>query len=48
MDQFQTLDEIDPDAEKQDELDDFPLEDPIVEVYKNKKDAASRTRRPQR
>ena len=41
MDQFQTLDEIDPDAGKQDELDDFPLEDPIVEVYKNKKNAAS-------
>ena len=41
MDQFQTLDEINPEAEKQDELDDFPLEDPIVEVYKNKKDAAS-------
>lgn len=40
MDQFQTLDEIDPDARKQDELDDFPLEDPIVEVYKNKKDAS--------
>ena len=40
MDQFQTLDEIDPDPEKQDELDDFPLEDPIVEVYKDKKDAA--------
>ena len=41
MDQFQTLDEIDPGAGKQDELDDFPLEDPIIEVYKNKKDAAS-------
>ena len=41
MDQFQTLDEIDPDAGKQDELYDFPLEDPIVEVYKNKKNAAS-------
>jgi hypothetical protein len=41
MDQFQTLDELDPGAGKQDELDDFPLEDPIIEVYKNKKDAAS-------
>ena len=41
MDQFQTLDEIDPGAGKQDELDDFPLEDPIIEVYKNKKDATS-------
>ena len=41
MDQFQTLDEINPEAEKQDELDDFPLEDPIVEVYKNKKNAAT-------
>ncbi len=41
MDQFQTLDEINPEAKKQDELDDFPLEDPIVEVYKNKKNAAT-------
>ena len=41
MDQFQTLDEINPEAGKQDELDDFPLEDPIVEVYKNKKNAAT-------
>jgi|TARA_B110000091_G_scaffold138588_1_gene148173 hypothetical protein len=38
MDKFQTLDEIDKDNGTEDELNDFPLEDPIIEVYKNKKD----------
>ena len=45
MDKFQTLDEIDKDNGTEDELNDFPLEDPIIEVYKNKKDK-TRTSEP--
>ena len=41
MDDFQTLDEIKTKNRKKDELDDFPLEDPIIEVYKNKKDSSN-------
>tara|TARA_B110000027_G_scaffold8668_1_gene7746 strand:- start:648 stop:2300 length:1653 start_codon:yes stop_codon:yes gene_type:complete len=41
MDKFQTLDEIDTDNGIKDEVDDFPLEDPIIEVYKNKKASVS-------
>ena len=41
MDKFQTLDEIDTDNGIKDEVDDFPLEDPIIEVYKNKKTSSS-------
>ena len=36
MNDFQTLDEIKTNNLKKDELNDFPLEDPIIEVYKSK------------
>lgn len=44
MDKFQTLNEIDTENDIKDELDDFPLEDPIIEVYKNKKTSASNSK----
>ena len=37
---FCTLDEIKNNYVTKDELDDFPLEDPIIEVYKNKKNSS--------
>ena len=41
MNDFQTLDEIKTNNWKKDELNDFPLEDPIIEVYKSKKDSSN-------
>ena len=40
MDDIQTLDEIKNNYVTKDELNDFPLEDPIIEVYKNKKNSS--------